>query len=134
MLLRLRLLLDWSMLAMILSARNRSVFEVAGLFDPADPGVVEQARRLQPDAVILGFSAGGVKPALIAALRKACPAVALVVWACLENPGDAAAAIEAGADGYLVQKDLSPSELLQAVHLICQTGLSFFPGSACSFF
>ncbi|MDI6631484.1 MAG: hypothetical protein AB1507_05445 [Bacillota bacterium] len=129
-----RLMLGRPTLAAFFSARDRGVFEVVGVFDPADPGVVNEARRLQPDAIILDFPPGGAKPALITALRKACPSAALVVWARSENPEDAAAAIEASADGYLVQENVSPAKFLEAVRLISQTRLSFFPCSALSFF
>lgn len=130
-----RLMLDWSTLSTFFTPQDQSLFEVVGVFDPADSAAAaSEARCLQPDAVLFNVPPGNVNPGLISALRKVCPFTAIIVWACSEKPEDIETALKAGADSYLVQENVSPAEFLKTVRLICQTKLSFLPGSALSFF
>lgn len=76
---------------------------------------VEQARRLQPDVVLLDLVMpvmGGIEatPAIIAA----CPRARVIILTSFGEEDKVFPAIRAGAQGYLL-KDIPPAELVQAV-------------------
>jgi two-component system nitrate/nitrite response regulator NarL len=63
-----------------------------------------EAARLQPDAVLLDLHTPGNSAAgALGALRAACPGARVLVLASTEDAEDLAAALRAGADGYLVK-------------------------------
>jgi two-component system nitrate/nitrite response regulator NarL len=76
---------------------------VAGSTRSVDEAVREAA-RLQPDAVLLDLHApGNSTAAALDALRAACPGARVLVLASAADAEDLAAALRAGADGYLVK-------------------------------
>jgi two-component system nitrate/nitrite response regulator NarL len=63
-----------------------------------------EAARLQPDAVLLDLhTPGGSATRALGALRAACPGARVLVLASTADADDLAAALRAGADGYLVK-------------------------------
>jgi two-component system nitrate/nitrite response regulator NarL len=63
-----------------------------------------ETARLQPDAVLLDLhTAGAAAVAALAAVREACPGARVLLLTMSEDAADLAAALRAGADGYLVK-------------------------------
>lgn len=78
--------------------------------------VVEVARRLRPDVVLLDLQFGGPTSGVDAAraLRGDADPPAVLILTNYDSDADILAAIEAGANGYLL-KDAPPDDLLAAV-------------------
>jgi two-component system, NarL family, nitrate/nitrite response regulator NarL len=83
------------------------------------------AQELLPDLMLLDIAlpGGGLEAAAIVA--SACPNVRIVMLTALENEEHVAAALEAGARGYIL-KGCSGSELIEAVRAIAE-GQSYVP-------
>ena len=79
------------------------------------PEGVELARRLRPDVVLMDLvmpGGGGIEA--LRALREAVPEARVLVLTSFAEDAQVFAAMEAGADGYLL-KDVSPDALATAV-------------------
>ena len=91
----------------------------------------EEARRLQPDAII--YKAGDKEKMpldLLSKIKEVCPLSLLIIFAASDTPEEVAAALKAGADSYLLDENMLPAEIAGAVELICQAKVCFFPASA----
>jgi DNA-binding NarL/FixJ family response regulator len=91
----------------------------------------EEARRLQPDAII--YKAGdkeNIPLELLSKIKEVCPLSLMIIFASSEAPEEVAAALKAGADSYLLDGNMLPAEIVEAVELICQAKVCFFPASA----
>lgn len=90
-------------------------FEVVG--EAADSGeAIRRAAQLRPDLILLDNHLPGVRGVdAIAGLKEVVPAVRVLMLTVSENEADLAAALQAGADGYLLKtinsEDLSESLL-----------------------
>ena len=92
--------------------------------------IQEEARRLQPDAII--YKAGDkekIPLELLGKIKEMCPLSLMIVFAASETPEEVAAAFKAGADSYLLDENMLPAEIAEAVELICQAKVCFFPAS-----
>lgn len=86
-------------------------------------GAVEEARRLQPDVVLLDLVLPGARGAqAVTALRAACPGARILVLTSFGEPERIQEAVVAGACGYLL-KTVDPEDLLRAVRQVA-SGLS----------
>jgi DNA-binding NarL/FixJ family response regulator len=89
---------------------------------------IECARRLQPDAIIYRMDGNEEMPdQLIIGLKEICPFSAIIILAFSDKTADILAAVRAGADSYLLYEDMSPAEISDAVELICEAKICFFP-------
>ena len=88
--------------------------EVVG--DAADAGeAIRQAQRLQPDVILLDNHLPGVAGVqAIPALLQACPRTRVLMLTVSEDEQDLAAALRAGASGYLL-KTIEGDALAQAI-------------------
>lgn len=88
--------------------------EVVG--DAADAGEAQRlAERLQPDVILLDNHLPGVTGVMaIPALLQACPAARVLMLTVSEDEQDLAAALRAGASGYLL-KTMEGDALAQAI-------------------
>ncbi|MEW6572123.1 MAG: hypothetical protein AB1374_00585 [Bacillota bacterium] len=127
----IRLMLDLQTLVSFFTSSDRDVFEIVSVFDAAGP-VPTIAGRIQPDVIVFNVP-GDTNVGLIARLRRTYPSSVIIVWASPGEAGEVGAAIEAGADSYLLNDNTSPVELVEALKLICQAGVSLFPRSAADF-
>lgn len=96
-------------------------FEVVGAVDNGR-AVVEQARALQPDVVLLDLEMpelDGVEA--LAALRAVCPEARALVFTPFDAEERRLAAVRAGARGYLL-KGAPRDELFSAVRVVSQGG------------
>jgi DNA-binding NarL/FixJ family response regulator len=108
---------------------NREIFKLTcSSFDtPQCDLAVECARHLQPDAIIYKMDEAEEIPGqLIIELKKICPFSATIVLASSNKTEDIHAAVNAGADSYLLYESMSPSEISDAVELICEAKICFF--------
>src|SRR5512142_2594609 len=89
-------------------------FEVVG--DAADAGDAQRrARELQPDLILLDNHLPGVTGVdALPALREAAPAARVLMLTVSEDEADLAAALRAGASGYLL-KTIEGEALAQAI-------------------
>jgi two-component system nitrate/nitrite response regulator NarL len=87
----------------------KALLEQDGRFDvTAEAGDVGEAlrclQRAQPDVILLDNHLPGVRGVdAISALKEALPAVRVLMLTVSENENDLAAALQAGADGYLLK-------------------------------
>lgn len=82
------------------------------------PSAAADARRLEPDVVLLDLVVPGARGATaVAALRAACPAARILVLTSFGEPERVREALQAGAAGYLL-KTVDPEDLLAAVRQV----------------
>ena len=92
-----------------------------------EPAVVGQVNRCQPDIVLLDFlrsSACGVE--IIAKIKRDRPQIKVIVLTQDETLTVIKAALDAGADGYLL-KDIEPRAIIQAIQAACRDELPLHP-------
>ena len=92
---------------------------------PAGPAAVVQARRHDPDVVLLAMDPGGP-----AAIRQLPPSAVVVVLAHHEHPAAVRSAIDAGAAGYLRHGALDRRVLADAVRDAASGGAPLSAGAA----
>ncbi len=81
---------------------------------------VEQAIQLQPDVVLLDIRMpDGDGLEALAAIKKACPHISVLMLTTYANPGYLARAIAAGAAGYL-SKEVDPARIPRAIRAAVQ--------------
>jgi len=99
--------------------------EVVG--DAADAGEAQRkAERLQPDVILLDNHLPGVAGVqAIPALLEACPHARVIMLTVSEDEQDLAAALRAGAAGYLL-KQIRGSELVDSIRSVA-SGVSLLP-------
>jgi two-component system nitrate/nitrite response regulator NarL len=87
--------------------------------DAADAGqALRRAQELQPDLILLDNHLPGVKGVdVLPALREAAPAARVVMLTVSEDENDLAAALKAGASGYLL-KNIEGDALAQAIRRV----------------
>ena len=87
--------------------------------DAADAGeALRRAQELQPDLILLDNHLPGVKGVdVLPALREAAPAARVVMLTVSEDENDLAAALQAGASGYLL-KNIEGDALAQAIRRV----------------
>ena len=78
---------------------------------------VRLAEALQPDAVLLDISMDPENPVAMQRLRRAAPRSRLLVLTAQEGEDEVWAALQAGADGYVL-KESSREELLTAIDTV----------------
>jgi DNA-binding NarL/FixJ family response regulator len=102
-------------LRMLLEAQHD--IEVVG--DAGDGAeVVQKARALQPDVVLLDLSMPGPHSGeVIRQVLRACPKTRVLVLTMHDDPAYLASAMAAGAAGYVVKK-VADSELLSAIRAV----------------
>jgi len=89
-----------------------------------------EARRLRPDVVLLDYrlpDAGGHE--ICRRLKAALPEVHVLFLSSYAVDTSVSAALEAGADGYLL-KENAAHKIVDAVHEVCRGGLVIDPGIA----
>ena len=86
--------------------------EVAGLFHKADESTLQGLRAIVPDVILLESKTGG--SAFVRRVREAVPAASVVTLASYGYATERAAALAAGAQGYVVQ-DHCHEEIVDAV-------------------
>jgi len=91
--------------------------------DAADAGSAQRrAAELQPDLILLDNHLPGVNGVdAIPALRQAAPAARIVMLTVSEDEADLAAALRAGASGYLL-KTIEGDDLLTAIQRVMRGG------------
>jgi DNA-binding NarL/FixJ family response regulator len=109
---------------------SRKIFKLT--FISVDPSksehAIDCARHLQPDAIIYKMDEGEEMPGqLIIDLKETCPFSAVILLALSDKTDDVLAAVKAGADSYLLYQGMSPAEISDAVELICEAKVCFFP-------
>jgi len=112
------------------------------LIGDLDPGVkvvgeaatgaeaLAEARRLRPDVVLLDYrlpDAGGHE--ICRRLKAALPEVHVLFLSSYAVDTTASAALEAGADGYLL-KENDAQKIVDAIHAVCRGGLVIDPAIA----
>ncbi len=88
---------------------------------------VRKAQDLQPDVVLMDLvmpQRDGIEA--IAEIKQHIPQVKIIVLTTFEDETRVNAAMEAGADGYLL-KDADGEALLQAIHAVCQGDVPLHP-------
>ena len=89
-----------------------------------------EARRLQPDVVLLDYrlpDVGGHE--ICRRLKTALPEVHVLFLSSYAADTTATAAIEAGADGYLL-KENDAQKIVDAIHSVCRGGMVIDPAIA----
>ncbi len=98
----------------------RTVLELDGELDVVGeaedvPGAVRKVRAYKPDVALIDISMpGGPSTNAIGVFREASPGTALVFLTMDDNPALAKAAMQAGADGFVL-KDQADADLIEAV-------------------
>jgi len=78
----------------------------------------ERAKELGPDIVLMDLSMPGQRSGdAIRGVRKACPSTRVLILTMHDDPAYLAAAVAAGASGYVVKK-VADSELLTAIRAV----------------
>ena len=97
-----------------LIATDDALTVVADAGTPAD--AVRAAIELHPDVVLMDLRFGGTESGVDAtrAIRSATPSPAVLILTNYDSDADILAAVEAGANGYLL-KDAPPDDLLAAI-------------------
>ncbi len=88
---------------------------------------VRKAKSLQPDVILMDLvmpQGGGVEA--IIEIKRCTPNVKIIVLTTFKDPARVNAAIQAGADGYLL-KDADGDALLQAIHAVRQGDVPLHP-------
>jgi DNA-binding NarL/FixJ family response regulator len=91
------------------------------------PDAVRNAKALQPDVVLLDLvmpNGDGIES--IAEIKRSIPDVKIIVLTTFGDEARAKAAIEAGADGYLL-KDADGEALLAAIHAVQRGDMPIHP-------
>ena len=80
--------------------------------------VLQKARELQPDVVLMDLSMPGPGSGdVIRQVLRACPSTRVLILTMHDDPAYLAAALSAGAAGYVVKK-VADSELVQAIRAV----------------
>ena len=110
---------------------NYNIFEIVTAVEANDLNLAQdEARRLQPDAII--YRAGNkekIPLELLSKIKEVCPLSLMIIFATSETPEWVAAALKAGADSYLLDENMLPAEIAEAIELICRAKVCFFPAS-----
>ncbi len=88
---------------------------------------VREARRLKPDVILMDLvmpQGDGIQA--IVEIKRFIATVKIIVLTMFHDETKINAAIEAGADGYLL-KDADGEELIRAIHVVQQGGMPFDP-------
>lgn len=98
--------------------KDRDSVQVVG--DAADVHeAMEMVQQLDPDVVLLDQNMPGLAtPETIALLKQQSARIEVIVLSETPDPELAFRAIEAGASGYVL-KDISPENLIRAIHGVC---------------
>ena len=92
-------------------------FEVVGEAGNA-ADAIQLARQLQPGVVLLGDILTGCRLQAAAEIARSCPTVRIVVLTTSESEESVTAALEAGAQGYIL-KGISGAEFAGVLRAIC---------------
>lgn len=110
---------------------NYGIFKIVMAVEAKDLNLaISEARRLQPDAII--YKAGDkekIPLELLSKIKEVCPLSLMIIFAASDTPEEVAVALKAGADSYLLDENMLPAEIAEAVELICQAKVCFFPAS-----
>lgn len=91
------------------------------------PDAVDKAKSLQPDIVLMDLvMPGGDGTEAIAEIKRYMPGIKIIVLTTFTDAPRIRAAMEAGADGYLL-KDADGNALLKAIHAVQQGDVPLHP-------
>ncbi len=125
---KISLMLNSELLMPVFNGRKTFKLTCSSADSSKSDHAVECARRLQPDAIIYKMDQREEMPGqLIIGFKEICPFSAIIILASSDKTEDILAAVRAGADSYLLYEDMSPAEISDAVELICEAKLCFFP-------
>jgi NarL family two-component system response regulator LiaR len=88
---------------------------------------IRQARSLKPDVILMDLvmpQGDGIQA--IAEIKRSIATTRIIVLTMFHDEAKINAAVEAGADGYLL-KDADAEELIRAIHAVQQGGMPFDP-------